>query len=75
MIIYTVEVLSTVKTAILSCRCPKGDRDSHIVPGHEIGGCIEESRGHRDQKKRPGVDIFFKANSAGLTNLHNQEHV
>jgi hypothetical protein len=40
MIIYTVEVLSTLKTAILSCRCPK--EDSHIVPGHETGGYIEE---------------------------------
>jgi hypothetical protein len=36
---YIVEVLSTVKTAILR-RFPKGD--SHIVPGHETGGCIEE---------------------------------
>lgn len=39
MRIYTVEVLSTVKTAIES-RFPKGD--SRIVPGHETGGCIEE---------------------------------
>jgi hypothetical protein len=34
-----------------------------------------KARGHRDRKKRPGVDFFFKASSAGLTNLHNQEHV
>jgi hypothetical protein len=37
--IYTAEVLSTAKTAIES-HIPKGD--SHIVPGHETGGCIEE---------------------------------
>ena len=38
--IYNVEVLSTVKTAIPRRRFPKGD--SHIVPGHETRGCIEE---------------------------------
>ena len=27
----------------------------------------------RHRKKRPGVDFFAKANSAGLTNLPNQE--
>jgi len=27
-----------------------------------------EARGHRDRKKRPGVDFFAKAISAGLTN-------
>jgi hypothetical protein len=27
-----------------------------------------ESRGHRDRKKRPGVDFFAKAILAGLTN-------
>ena len=27
----------------------------------------------RHRKKRPGVDFFFKAISAGLTNLPNQE--
>ena len=32
------------------------------------------SRGCRHQKKRPGVDFFSKASSAGLTNLHNQEY-
>jgi hypothetical protein len=32
------------------------------------------ARGHRDRKKRPGVDFFFKATLAGLTNLRNQEH-
>jgi hypothetical protein len=42
MKIYTIEVLSTVKTAILSGRFLKGD--SHIIPGHETGSCIEEYR-------------------------------
>ena len=27
------------------------------------------------KKKRPGVDFFVKEISAGLTNLHNQEHI
>ena len=27
----------------------------------------------RHRKKRPGVEFFFKASSAGLTNLRNQE--
>jgi hypothetical protein len=29
----------------------------------------------RHRKKRPGVDFFAKGDLAGLTNLHNQEHV
>lgn len=32
-------------------------------------------RGHRDRKKRAGVDFFAKAASVGLSNLHNQELV
>jgi hypothetical protein len=32
-------------------------------------------RGLRNGKKRPGVDLFAKGDLAGLTNLHNQEHV
>src|SRR5271163_3499664 len=33
------------------------------------------SRVLRHRKNRPGVDFFAKANYAGLTNLHNQEHI
>ena len=40
MRIYTVEVLSAMRTAILSCRSVKGG--NHTAPGHETGGCIEE---------------------------------
>ena len=43
-----------------------------MAPG-TVRGC--HSRGHRDRKKRPGVDIFFSVTLAGLTNLHNQARI
>ena len=41
----------------------------------EIENNKKVPRGDQDQKKRPGVDFFFRASLAGLTNLHNQKHV
>jgi len=33
-----------------------------------IGKLLTMIKGHRDRKKRPGVDFFVKAILAGLTN-------
>ena len=43
-----------------------------VMAGYNI---CSVTRGHRDRKKRPGVDLFFSANFAGLTNLCNQAHI
>jgi hypothetical protein len=54
MEIYTVEVLSTVKTARLrSCRFPKGN--SHIVLVHETDGCNEGYREIRSNLPLTGI--------------------
>jgi hypothetical protein len=45
--------------------------DNNIV----IKNYMPNARGHRDWKKRPGVDFFFLVNFVGLTNLCNQAHI
>ena len=36
--------------------------------GWDLNAMMVTARGHRDRKKRPGVDFFVKGISAGLTN-------
>ena len=67
---------------------PNPSKTRHFTPGFPLPAPIPmhteyvplssqsmpDPRGHRDQKKRPGVVFFFPANFGGLTNLCNQAH-
>ena len=52
--------------AVSTTRCSKTFSGMHIKGVLGTAGI---------EKKRPGVDFFVKEILAGLTNLHNQEHI